>query len=256
MHNRRAYIVQVGTFGWVMVTAGAMVVGLSAAHARPSGAPEGGVPDSGFYAGLGVNANLVVPTRQAMYSQGVSQVFQGGAPAAQGAAGGPSNPDMPVGGSISPSAQLGYFQRLPESRWLLGSEFSYNDMNATSTGKFTLAPQRESFTQSNGVTTPFTGNVAMRSYQVTADHQFALLPYVGYTFDKSYVYLGAGPSLARVEAKMNNTVGFASINGVTNSITGSPTNYSNAQWLLGVLSGTYSGAVNTHSILVSVNRRF
>jgi opacity protein-like surface antigen len=277
-----------------------------AGHAQAQSEGEGGMPASGFYVGAGVSANLVVPTNQTML-QGISNVFAtGGALAATGAAGGPTNPRPPNASTISPSAQLGYFQRLGDSPWLLGGKFTYNYIAATATDHFVAVPQIGSFaTVPGGPVTAFTGNVVIRSYQITADHQFALVPHVGYTFDRSYLYVGAGPSLTRTEVKLNNVVGFANINGAAGtSITGAPTSYSSSQWLIGatlsagatyfltpswfidfgyaftitdlwntayasafanntggfqtagVLSGSYTGGLNTHALTVSINRRF
>lgn len=268
--------------------------------------PDDGVPASGFYAGVGVSANLVVPTNQTMFSQGISNVFQGGTLAATGAAGGPTNPRPPNASTISPSAQLGYFQRLSESRWLMGGKFTYNYIAATTTDHFVAVPQSGSFALvGGGPITSFTGNVVIRSYQITADHQFAFVPHVGVTFDRSYVYAGVGPSLTHTAVKLNNVVGFANINGAAGtSITGAPTSYSSSQWLIGatfaagatyfltpswfidfgyaftltdlwnttyasgftnttsgfntagILSGSYTGGLNTHALTVSINRRF
>jgi opacity protein-like surface antigen len=265
-----------------------------------------GMPANGFYAGAGVSANLMVPTNQSMYSQGISNIFQGTTLAATGAAGGPSNPRPPNAATISPSAQLGYFQKLDNSRWLLGGKFTYNYINATATDHFVAVPQSGSFALvGGGPITAFTGNVVIQSYQITADHQFAFVPQVGYTFDRSFVYFGAGPSLTHTEVKLNNVVGFANINGAAGtSITGAPTSYSSSQWLIGatfaagatyfltpswfidfgysftltdlwnstyaspftntasgfntvgVLSGNYGGGLNTHTLTVSINRRF
>lgn len=293
-------------FRGVSIT-GAIVGALAGVGPSPVQAQsEGGVPASGFYAGAGISANLVVPTSQSMFSQGISNVFQGGTLVATGAAGGPTNPHPPNAATISPSAQLGYYQRLSGSRWLLGGKLTYNYIAATATDHFVAVPQGGSFALvGGGPITSFTGNVVIRSYQITADHQFALVPHVGYTFDRSYVYLGAGPSLTHTEVKLNNVVGFANINGAPGtSITGAPTSYSSSQWLIGatlaagatyfltpswfidlgytftltdlwnstyaspftntasgfntvgVLSGSYTGGLNTHAITVSINRRF
>jgi opacity protein-like surface antigen len=194
-----------------------------------------GVPSRGFYIGGGISANLMVPTNQSMFSQGISNVSQGGVLAATGAAGGPSTPHPPNAFTISPSAQLGYFQRLDDSRWLVGGKFTYNYIGATSTDNFVAVPQRGSFTAiGGGPITSFNGNVVIQSYQITADHQFAFVPHVGMTFDRSFIYFGAGPSLTHTEVKLNNVVGFANINGAAGtSITGAPVSYSSSQWLIG-----------------------
>ena len=279
---------------------------MSPAEAQVSdrgGRAESGLPASGFYAGAGINANLVVPTNQTIYAQGISNIFQGGAQTATGAAFGPTNPRAATASTISPSAQLGYFQTLDDSRWLLGGKVSYNHVGATSTTHFVLVPQIGSYAVSGNVTA-FTGNVVIRSYQVTVDHQFSVVPYAGFTFDRSFVYLGAGPSLTHARTALANTVGFASINGATQSITGAPSTFASEQWLIGatlaagatyfftpswfleigysftltdlwnrtyaapfsnttasftttgILSGSYTGGVNTHTLTVSINRKF
>jgi opacity protein-like surface antigen len=290
------------TVAVLAIAAGMAGAGPPIVHAQ---SPDG-MLGSGFYAGIGVNANLVVPTRQSMYSQGISNVTSGGVLTATGAAGGPTNPQTPTTATISPGAQFGYFHQLEGSRWLMGGKFTYNYVAATATQSLLMVPQSGSFQPVGGVPpTSFTGNVVMRTYQITADHQFAFLPQVGYTFDRSYVYFGAGPSLTHTEVKLNSVVGFADINNMPGtSITGAPSNYSSSQWLIGatltagatyfltpnwfidfgysftitdlwntayasnftntippttttgVLSGSYTGSLNTHTLMVSINRRF
>jgi hypothetical protein len=319
--------------GWTDAGAITLVVLGAVAGAAPSMAqtsvpaealPSDGVPYSGFFTGIGVNGNVVVPTSQTIFAQGISNVTQGGVQAASGAAGGPTSPKPPVAATISPSAQLGYFQRFSESSWLWGGKFSYNYLAATATDNFVHVPQFGSFALTGGgpVTaftgpqfgsfaltgggpvTAFTGNVVIQAYQVTADHQLALVPFFGHTFDRSFVYFGAGPSLTHTETKLSGTVGFADINGVHTNITGAPATYTNTQWLIGatlavgatyfltpswffdigysftitdlwnnsfsspfsntsagytttgVISGSYAGGLNTHALMVAINRRF
>lgn len=263
------------------------------------------VPDSAFYAGIGVSANLLAATNQTMFAQGISNVTQGGVLAAYGAAGGPTNPRVPVSASVSPSAQVGWFSKLAEGPWMMGARLSYNYIGAKSSDDFLLVPQVGSYTLTgSGTLTGFTGNVFIRSYQISVDHQFALVPYAGYAFERSTLYFGVGPSLTRAQVTLADTVGFARINGVTQSITGTPTNYTSTQWLIGatfaagatyylssswfldfgysftltdlwnqtyaspfsntwngfttsgILSGSYTGNVNTHALTLSINRRF
>jgi opacity protein-like surface antigen len=224
-------VVLTATIGGAMAFAAASTV-----HAQSADAPASMavMPANGFFAGVGVNGNLVSPSSQSMYSQGISRVYTAGTLVANGAAGGPTNPNAPMTSSISPSAQLGYFQKFSDSPWMWGAKFNYNYINATSTANFVLVPQIGSFrSATTGVVTPFTGNVVIQSYQVTVNHQLGFVPFVGYSFDRSYIYGGIGPSLTQVDAKLNNTVGFASIGGVSNSITGTPTSYSSSQWLIG-----------------------
>ncbi len=306
MRTRLSAWTDAGAIALVVLGAVAGASPSMAQTSTPAGAPPSdGVPYSGFFAGIGVNGNLVVPTSQTIFAQGISNVTQGGVQAASGAAGGPTSPKPPVAATISPSAQLGYFQRFTDSRWLWGGKFSYNYLAATATDNFVHVPQFGSFAlTAGGPVTAFTGNVVIQAYQVTADHQLALVPFFGHAFDRSFVYFGAGPSLTHTETKLSGTVGFADLNGVHTNITGAPATYTNTQWLIGatlavgatyfltpswffdigysftitdlwnnsfsspfsntsagytttgIISGSYAGGLNTHALMVAINRRF
>jgi hypothetical protein len=61
-----------------------------------------------------------------------------------------------------------------------------------------------------------------------------LLPFVGSSFRNSFVYAGAGPSLSRVGASLNDVVGFAAIRGSLLEISGPPQLVADTQWAFGV----------------------
>jgi hypothetical protein len=104
-------------------------------------------------------------------------------------------------------------------------------------------PQYGSFTSTTtGVTTPFTGNAVVHSYQLNVSNQLAFMPYVGRSVDRSFVYFGGGPTLSEMQTKMNGMVGFADINGTHGDISGAPVDYSSSGWVFGggfTIGGTY-----------------
>jgi len=65
---------------------------------------------------------------------------------------------------------------------------------------------------------------------------------VGRSFEKSFVYIGAGPTLSRTRTNVNGLVGFANVIGVPTNISGAPTDFSGAGWVFGgsaVVGATY-----------------
>jgi len=67
--------------------------------------------------------------------------------------------------------------------------------------------------------------------QVLPGHQFALVPIIGRSFDRSYVYIGGGPTLSLTRGKFNSLVGFARIFGERADISGPPTDLSSSNWM-------------------------
>jgi len=85
------------------------------------------------------------------------------------------------------------------------------------------------------VLTPFSapGTAAARTYQTTIEHQIAFMPFIGHSFEKSFVYLGAGPTLSRTRTNVNGLVGFANIIGVPSDISGAPVDFTGSGWVYG-----------------------
>ena len=200
------------------------------------------VPNSGVHFGLGLNLNSTAFKGQELEATGISDVTNTstGAFVNAGTAGGPPvGIDMANANGVSPTLQLGYFQKLKDSNYLWGIKFSYSYLGGTTaTNDYIRVPQYGSY--SNG--TPFTGNAIASSYQKTINHQFALIPYVGQAFDRGTIYAGVGPTVSQVSTKINNLVGFADINGNRTDISGTPQNFSASQWVWGgavMLGGTY-----------------
>ena len=81
--------------------------------------------------------------------------------------------------------------------------------------------------------TSFTGNATVRTFKTNVSHQFALMPFIGHSFDRSFVYAGAGPTLTQLNTNIDNLVGFADIKGNRTDISGTPQNFSSSQWVVG-----------------------
>lgn len=198
------------------------------------------VPASGFYLGLGFNTNSTQFNDQDVTATGTSVVTDSdGNTVNSGTAGGPAvEIDMNTENGLSPSIQAGYFKKFENSSYLWGAKFSYSYLgDNTSTNDLIRIPQ---FGQFDGE--PFTGNAIARSYQKTIKHQVSFIPYIGKAFERSTVYLGAGPTLSQVETKINNLVGFADIDGNRTDISGAPQNFSDKEWVIGatvMFGGTY-----------------
>jgi hypothetical protein len=190
------------------------------------------MPKAGFFVGFGGSYNVINTVNQNNYTAGVSNVIQGGTQVAAGQAGGSADLHMDADQRFAPVVQAGYFQHFPDSEWIWGARFSYSYLNSTSTKQNLFIPQAGAFAGSVPAST-FTGNVYVRSYEVSVNHQFLLTPFIGHTFERSYAYAGAGPSLSQTQTLMRGTIGFADINGTHANITGTPADYSAQQWTLG-----------------------
>lgn len=191
-------------------------------------------PHPGFFVGLGGSYNSV-KFDQKVFASGVSNVYSGSTLVASGQAGGPANPFHSTQSTFAPVAQLGYMRNLPCSNWLWGTKFSYKYLGINFTEQNINSPQYGSFTNTSAapVDTTFTGHVIIGSAQTAVNHELALIPFVGRSFDRSYIYLGAGPVVFGTQSNIYQVTGFADINGTHVDITGTPVNYTNSRWMWG-----------------------
>jgi opacity protein-like surface antigen len=115
-------------------------------------------------------------------------------------------------------------------------KYSYSFLPPTLEKDNLIVPQFGS--TSNPQISPFQGFAVTRSYEVFLDHQMVLAPFLGRSFNSSFVYAGAGPSLSHLEASPNDIVGFANITGgqLTGllDISGRPQPNAQSQWAFGV----------------------
>jgi hypothetical protein len=185
---------------------------------------------SSWFVGLGGSFNTV-NFDQDMFASGVGNVYQGGTLVAVGGAGGPAGPRQGNELTLAPEVQLGYLAHFAASNWLWGAKFLYQYPAATATTR-DIDPQVGALTTVSGPDS-FTGNVVIGSYRTRLDHEFAFMPFVGHSFARSYVYLGAGPALFATQTKVDNAIGFADVNGIHADATGAPLNFASSQWVWG-----------------------
>jgi outer membrane protein W len=188
------------------------------------------VPQAGWFAGLGGSFNSV-NFDQDMFANGVGDVFSGSTRVATGAAGGPANPRQDIESTLAPEAQVGYFAHFAGSSWLWGGKVVYRYVDATAT-QSDVAPQAGMLQTITGPDS-FTGNVVIGSYRTKLDHELAFMPFIGHSFARSYVYLGAGPALFGTQTKIDNAIGFADFNGSRGDVTGTPDNFASSDWVWG-----------------------
>ncbi len=199
-----------------------------------SNTSDSGVPDSGIYVGLGGGYHSISFGTQDIYGYATSDVFKNGVQISSGSAGGPGVIEMGSQNTFAPTAKAGYFRHLPDSNWLWGAELSYGYLGSTSTVQNALLPQAGSTTPTGStVSTPFTGNAVIHSYQTSIKDQAKFMPFVGRSFSRSFVYFGAGPTLSHVQTKLNGVIGFADVTGVPSDISGAPQSFSHANWVIG-----------------------
>lgn len=192
------------------------------------------VPDHAFFAGAGAGYNHVNFGTQDIYAVGTSDNYQGGSLISSGTAAGPGTVSLSSPSTASPDVQIGYFQHFNHSAWLWGAKFSYADLLAQSTASNVGIPQAGAYTYTDGhATVPFTGVAVIDSYKTQANSRFTLMPFVGRSFDRGFVYLGMGPTLTQTQTSLNGLIGYAEINGVNTNVSGAPQNFSSSGWVLG-----------------------
>jgi hypothetical protein len=203
---------------------------------RPSMAvtPAPDVPTSALFIGLGGSYNAVRFGTQNVYAVGTSDVYQNGVLASGGSAAGPASIYIDPQSTLAFSAQGGYFQKFSGSDWLWGAKFSYSYLGATSVVRNALLPQAGSFTATGSTTpVPFTGNALVQSFQTHLLQQMSFVPFIGRSFEKSFIYIGAGPTLSQTRTDLNGLIGFADINGTRTDVSGTPINMSSTGWVYG-----------------------
>jgi opacity protein-like surface antigen len=191
------------------------------------------VPKSAFFVGVGGGYSFTNFGGQAVYNKGISNVFQSGVLTATGTADGPAVQSSPIPASNAvPAAQLGYFRHFGDSPWLWGAKLSYSYLGTSSSVPNLVIPQFGS-TSNPGVSS-FSGFSVTGAYSVAVYHQTSFMPFVGRSFDNSFFYVGAGPSVSQTQANLTNVVGFATINGKLVDISGAPQSFSSTNWNYGV----------------------
>jgi hypothetical protein len=214
-----------------------------AGHSVRVTSPASDVPSTAFFIGLGGSYNAVRFGTQNVFAMGTSDVFQNGVLASSGSASGPAAIDMSADSTLGFSVQGGYFQKFSNSDLLWGAKFAYSYLGATATVRNALLPQTGSFTATGSTTpVPFTGNALVQSFKTNMIQQMTFVPFIGRSFEKSFIYIGAGPTLSQTRTGLGGLIGFADINGTRTDVSGSPINLSNSGWVYGgaaVVGATY-----------------
>ena len=235
--SRRLVLVFAAPIAIAMATAGIAQDAEAQQRARPSTSspPASYVPDNAFFIGLGGAFQGVNFGTQDVYFKGTADVYSSGALASSGSADGTGYLSMANAYVAALSVQGGYFNKIPDSDWLWGAKLSYSYLGGTTASvPNALVPQAGSTTATGStVAVPFTGHVAMRSYDVKLTHQMAFVPFIGRTFDNSFVYVGAGPTLSQIKTDLIETIGFAFGNGRPTDISGLPVSFSSSNWVYG-----------------------
>jgi opacity protein-like surface antigen len=219
--------------------------------------PVSFVPSSAFFIGVGGGYNVANFGTQNVYAVGTSNVFQNGVLVSSGSAAGPADVETNSQSTVAFSAQGGYFQHFYGSDWLWGAKFAYSYLGATSIVRNVLLPQAGSFTATGSNTAvPFTGNALVQSFQTNVTHQIALIPFIGKSFDRSMIYVGAGPTLSQVRTSLNGLIGFADINGTRTDVSGAAVNFSSTKWVYGGAATIGADYFLSRSWFIDVNYTF
>lgn len=201
------------------------------------------VPQSAFFAGLGISGASVNFDHQYVYAGGTT--WQPGPIIGSGA--GSTDFMLDFSSAPVPFIQAGYFKHFFDSPWLWGGKISYGYFNV-SADRGLLIPQLGEVTATTGagtVTEPFAGNYTVQTYKQTINHQISLIPLIGRSFKKSYLYLGGGPSFSQTKmsiANMASPIAFAGGLPISPTGVGNGSNYSTTQWLFGgiaMIGATY-----------------
>lgn len=185
---------------------------------------------NGLFARLGESYNPV-KFDQYLKAKGISNIYSRSTLVAFGASGGPANPYHATQSTFSPETQMGYFKHFTSSDKLWGVKFLSNYLGMISTDKDLDSLQVKSSKNTAGALSnaSFAGNVT----QTSINHELALLAFVGHSFTKSHIYLGAGPSLFGAQSHLYDVTGYADNNGSHVGVSGAPNNLSNSKWLWG-----------------------
>lgn len=193
------------------------------------------IPQSAFFGGLGGGWSTGSFGHQNVYGKGTSYSPPSGANSAQvGSAAGSTGLELNAQSALTPIIQAGYFQHVSGSEWMGGGKFSYSYLGIGSATSDLQIPQAGGFTQ-DGTYTPFTGNYLVQSYRQTMNQQISLIPFVGRSFDRSYLYLGVGPTTVQTKTLIEDITGYEHIEVIPTTPTGVGLGekYSTTQWLFG-----------------------
>lgn len=188
-------------------------------------------PRNGVQIGLGGSYNTVSVT-QSMSGIGISDLYNEGVLVGTGQAGGITIPYRETKSIFSPEGQIGCLYHFQQSPWFIGAKLMYQYLGLTFSNGPIDSPQSGEFVTVSG-SDSFFGNAIIQSSQTQVNHELALTPFIGRSFNNTYFYLGAAAAVFQADFYQYNFIGFADINGTHNAITGNPVNFSNSIWMWG-----------------------
>lgn len=228
---------------------GGLLTGLAVSNAFSDGMMNAGpdnfiVPQSAFFGGLGGGWSSGSFWNQNVYGKGESYSPPYGIHTAQiGSAAGSTGLELDSQSALAPLVQAGYFQHFSSSQWMGGAKLSYSYLGIGSAYSQLQIPQAGGFTE-DGAYTPFTGNYLVQSYRQTINQQISLIPFVGRSIARSYLYLGVGPTAVQTKTLIEDITGYENVAVIPTTPTGIGLGqkYSTTQWLYGgvaMLGATY-----------------
>lgn len=202
------------------------------------------VPQAAFFGGLGGGWSSVSFDSQNVYGKGTSYSPPYGMHTAQiGSAAGSTSLQLNSESALAPIVQVGYFQHMFNGPWMSGGKISYSYINIGSAKNDLQIPQAGGFTE-DGSFTPFTGNYLVQSYRQNVNQQISLIPFIGRSFERSYIYLGAGPTFVQTKTYIEDITGYENVTVIPTTPTGVGLGetYTTTQWLCGgivMIGATY-----------------
>lgn len=216
--------------GWMILSA-SLLVGTTC-YAGHINAVEPGLMHDGLFLGLGASYNSINLTQDS-WGEGISNIQTNTGANSNGIAEGNGAPFHNITNSFSPEIQIGYLKHAPCSENLYGVKFTWQYLGSSATNSNLYIPQVGVSTSSTGVTSSLFGYVNADAVQVSANHEFNLLAFIGRSFGNKYIYLGIGPSLFNLKSKNYYSIGYAEFEGVTINVTGLVSYSSPSVWMLG-----------------------
>jgi opacity protein-like surface antigen len=208
----------------------------------------------------GAGLAIVASGEQSVFNKGISNFFDNGVLLGTGTADGPPvTPTLQAKADFVPLLQLGYFRHFSDSDWLWGVKLAYSYLGTTLDQSNLVIPQVGTATVPN--VPSFEGFSVTKSYEVFIDHEFSLVPFVGRSFNNSFVYVGAGPSLSQLGAGLKDLVGFANfpegslLPGLVD-VSGRPQSDEQSQWAFGVAASVGVTYFITPSWFLDLNYTF
>lgn len=215
---------------WIILSAN-LLVG-SACFAGGIDEPELSGMREGLFFGLGANYNSLYFTQES-WGKGISNIQTSTGANSNGIAQGTGAPFYNTTNTFSPEVQVGYFKHITDTPNLYGVKLSYQYLGTIATNSNLYIPQLGETTSTAGVTSPLFGYVNADSIQVSANHEFTLLGFIGRSFGNKYFYVGAGPSVFNIKSRNYYSIGYAEFEGVTIDVTGLVTYSSPSIWAWG-----------------------